>query len=335
VDDLLPLKDAAATYGVKADRLRRAAWDGRLDARQVGAQWMVTRSEVERFLREGDRRRRKDVAPLLASSEGAHMARIIAVAVPKGGTGKTTTTLNLGAALAEQGQRVLLIDFDPQGNLTQALGLRPSDLEHTAYSAIKYFLTRFEPQLEQAVQQTTAGVDLVPTSARLNLANDELAVAIQREFVLQKLLAPLRPRYDVILIDTLPYLGVLVLNALVAATEVLIPLQAEYLATESVSLMLDQIQLMRRSGLNANLAITGILLTMVDQRTVINREAVAYARKTFGEKVPVFETMIRRSVRFPESQASHMSILQYEPQGESARAYRVLAEEVLRAAPTK
>jgi len=263
------------------------------------------------------------------------MARIIAVAVPKGGTGKTTTTLNLGAALAEQGQRVLLIDFDPQGNLTQALGVRPTDLEHTAYSAIKYFLTRFEPQLERAIQSMPTGIDLVPTSARLNLANDELAVAIQREFVLQKLLAPLHSRYDVILIDTLPYLGVLVLNALVAATEVLIPLQAEYLATESVSLMLDQIQLMRRSGLNPHLAVTGILLTMVDQRTIINREAVAYARKTFGEKVLVFETMIRRSVRFPESQASHMSIFQYEPQGEHARAYRELAEEVLRATSTK
>lgn len=335
MDDSLPLKEVAAAYGVKLDRLRRAAWDGRLEARQVGTQWMVTRQEVERFLRDGDRRRRKVPLPTMKPTEGARMARIIAVAVPKGGTGKTTTVLNLGAALAEQGQRVLLIDFDPQGNLTQALGLRPAELEHTAYSAIKYFLTRYDSQLELAIHQTQAGVDLVPTSARLNLANDELAVAIQREFVLQKLLAPLHARYDVILIDTLPYLGVLVLNALVAANEILIPLQAEYLATESVALMLDQIQLMRRSGLNANLAITGILLTMVDQRTIINREAVAYARKTFGAQVPVFATMIRRSVRFPESQASHMSILHYETQGESARAYRALAEEVLRATPTQ
>jgi chromosome partitioning protein len=257
------------------------------------------------------------------------MARIIAVAVPKGGTGKTTTTLNLGAALAELGQRVLLIDFDPQGNLTQALGLRPSQLEHTVYSAIKYFLTRYEPQLELAICRTAAGVDLVPTSARLNLANDELAVAMQREFVLQKLLAPLATRYDYILIDTLPYLGVLVVNALAAANEILIPLQAEYLATESVALILDQVQLMRRSGLNPDLAITGILLTMVDQRTIINREAVEYARKTFGQQVRVFDSMIKRSVRFPESQASHQSILQYDPQGEGARAYRALAAEVL------
>jgi chromosome partitioning protein len=328
VDEPIPLKDAAQQFGVKLDRLRRAAWDGRLAARQLGNQWLVAPSEVARFLQEG-RRQRTPVAQ--TPSRGETMTRIISVAVPKGGTGKTTTTLNLGAALAERGQRVLLVDFDPQGNLTQALGLRPGDLEHTAYSAIKYFLTRFEPQLDLAIQATGAGVDLVPASARLNLANDELAVAIQREFVLQKLLAPLAPRYDFILIDTLPYLGVLVVNALTTAHEVVIPLQAEYLATESVALILDQVQLMRRSGLNRNLTITGILLTMIDQRTVINREAIEYARKVFGSRVHVFDTMIKRSVRFPESQASHQSILQYDPQGEGARAYRALAEEVIRA----
>ena len=326
MEEAIPLKDAAQQFGVKLDRLRRAAWDGRLEARQVGNQWLVAPSEVARFLREGGRQRVSQQAA--ERREGDAMTRIIAVAVPKGGTGKTTTTLNLGAALAEQGKRVLLVDFDPQGNLTQALGLRPAELEHTAYSAIKYFLTRFESQLDLAICKTDAGVDLVPTSARLNLANDELAVAIQREFVLQKLLAPIASRYDFILIDTLPYLGVLVVNALVAAREVLIPLQAEYLATESVALMLDQIHLMRRSGLNPNLTITGILLTMIDQRTVINREAVEYARKVFGSKVSVFETMIKRSVRFPESQASHQSILGYDPSGEGARAYRALAQEV-------
>lgn len=332
MEEPIPLKDAAQQFGVKLDRLRRAAWDGRLNARQLGNQWLVAPSEVARFLRDGGRQH----AALARATprEGATMTRIISVAVPKGGTGKTTTTINLGAALAEQGQRVLLVDFDPQGNLTQALGLRSGDLEHTAYSAIKYFLTRYEPQLDLAIVPTASGVDLVPASARLNLANDELAVAMQREYVLQKLLAPIAPRYDFILIDTLPYLGVLVVNALVAAQEVVIPLQAEYLATESVALILEQVQLMRRSGLNPNLAITGILFTMVDQRTVINREAVEYARKTFGNQVNLFDTMIKRSVRFPESQASHQSILQYEPQGEGARAYRALALEVLHAHET-
>lgn len=327
MDDKLSLRDAAKQFGVKIDRLRRAAWDGRLTARQIGNQWFVAPDEVVRFLSEGGQRRERPDRHQVQSDDQS--ARIIAVAVPKGGTGKTTTTINLGAALAEQGQRVLLVDFDPQGNLTQSLGFRPSDLEHTAYSAIKYFLTRYESQLELAVCTTESGVDLVPTSARLNLANDELAVAIQREFVLQKLLAPLTAQYDFILIDTLPYLGVLVINALVAAHEILIPLQAEYLATESVSLILDQVQLMRRSGLNPKLDITGILLTMVDSRTIINREAVNYIRKTFGDQVPIFETMIKRSVRFPESQAGHRSIIHHDPQSEGANAYRALATEVL------
>ncbi len=331
MEDSIPLQEAAKQFGVKATRLRRAAWDGRLAARHVGNQWLVPPVEVERFLREGGHRVGASTSFTSTVPKGETMARIIAVAVPKGGTGKTTTTINLGAALAEQGQRVLLVDFDPQGNLTQSLGLRPSQLEHTIYSAIKYFLTRYEPQLELAICPTSAGMDLVPTSARLNLANDELAVAIQREFVLQKLLASVAQQYDVILIDTLPYLGVLVMNALVAAHEVLIPLQAEYLATESVALILDQVQLMRRAGLNPNLAVTGILLTMVDSRTIINREAAEYVRKTFGQQVRIFDTFIKRSVRFPESQASHQTILRYEPQGEGARAYRALAAEVLNA----
>lgn len=326
MDGMIPIKEAAQQFGVKGDRLRRAAWQGRLAARLVGNQWLVHPAEVVRFLREGGRQRDQ---PQGRGESQAGTARIIAVAVPKGGTGKTTTTVNLGAALAEQGQRVLLVDFDPQGNLTQSLGLRPGDLEHNIYTAIKYYLARYEPQLELAIHSTAAGVDLVPTSARLNLANDELAVAIQREFVLQRLLAPLASQYDLILIDTLPYLGVLVINALVAAHEVLIPLQAEYLATESISLILDQVQLMRRSGLNPNLDITGILLTMVDSRTNINREAVEYIRRTFGGEVPIFDTMVKRSVRFPESQSNHLPIIKFEPNGEGAAAYRALAEEVL------
>lgn len=341
MEEPISLQEAARQFGVKVDRLRRAAWEGRLEARQIGNMWMVLPSEVTHFLREGDKRRTRGVSGIAQTpvhtaleeekqgGSKTQMARIIAIAVPKGGTGKTTTTVNLGAALAERGKKVLLVDFDPQGNLTQSLGFRPADLEHTVYSALKYFLTRFESQIELAIQKTKAGVDLVPASARLNLANDELAVAIQREFVLQKLLAPVANQYDYILIDTLPYLGVLVVNALVAAKEVLIPLQAEYLATESVSLILEQVQLMRRSGLNPALNITGILLTMVDNRTVINREAVEYARKSFGKEVKVFDTMVKRSVRFAESQANHLSIMQYEPNGDSSRSYRALAEEVM------
>lgn len=257
------------------------------------------------------------------------MVRTIAVSIPKGGVGKTTTTINLGAALAELGHRVLLVDLDPQSHLARGLGV-PVGPE-TIYTAITHYRTRFEVAIEGAIYPTQAGVDLIPSSARLNLANDELATTIEREKVLQKLLAPLARRYDFILIDTLPYLGVLVTNALVAAQEVLIPVEAEYLATESVELILEQVSLMQRSGLNPRLTILGMLLTQVDNRTNLSREVVEHVRTVFGKQVPVFATMIKRSVRFPESQLEHQTIFQYEPNGEGARSYRALAQEVVHA----
>jgi len=325
------LKDAAQHFGVKLDRLRRAAWDGRLATRFRGHQYFVKPSEVERFLRERGRQMVQTREP--ARREGTMMARIISVSVPKGGTGKTTTSLNLGAALVEQGQRVLLVDFDPQASLTIALGFASDTLEHTIYSAIKYFLTTYEPRAEQALQQTRIGADLLPCNTLLNLANEELVVAVQREFILQKLLEPLRPHYDVILIDTLPYLGVLVVNALVAAHEVIIPLQAEFLATPSVALIIKQIDMIKRSGLNPHLDIAGILLTMVKERTIMSRETMDHARRHFGRETHVFDTYIKDSASITQSQAARQSILQYEPRGEAARAYRALAEEVLHAAP--
>jgi chromosome partitioning protein len=261
------------------------------------------------------------------------MARIISVSVPKGGTGKTTTTLNLGAALAEQGQRVLLVDFDPQASLTIALGFAPDTLEHTVYSAIKYFLTTYEARVDQTLRRTSIGVDLLPCNTLLNLANEELVVAVQREFILQKLLEPMRAHYDFILIDTLPYLGVLVVNALVAAQEVIIPLQAEFLATPSVALIIKQIEMIRRSGLNPRLAIAGILLTMVKERTIMSRETMEHARKHFGREARVFETYIKETASITQSQAARQSIMQYEPRGDAARAYRALAEEIVHAAP--
>lgn len=330
-EEELLLKDAAQLFGVKLDRLRRAAWDGRLTTRLRGHQYLVKPSEVERFLRERGRQPAQTREP--APREGTMMARIISVSVPKGGTGKTTTTLNLGAALVEQGQRVLLVDFDPQASLTIALGFVSDTLQDTVYSAIKYFLTTYEPRIEQAVRPTSIGADLLPCNTLLNLANEELVVAVQREFILQKLLEPVRPQYDFILIDTLPYLGVLVVNALVAAHEVIIPLQAEFLATPSVGLIIKQIDMIKRSGLNPRLTIAGILLTMVKERTIMSRETMEHAYRHFGRDTHVFETYIKETASITQSQAARESILQYETRGDAARAYRALAEEILHAAP--
>lgn len=265
------------------------------------------------------------------------MTRIITVALPKGGTGKTTTTLNLGAALHEQGQRVLLVDIDPTGSLTNALGIPAASIEHSTASVILDYLTTFEPNLEPAIRSTDSGMDVVPAGrtgvARHDLSAAHAAVeqAMQREWVVSKILQTAVDRYDAILIDTPPNLGILVKAALVAATEILIPLEAEYLATESVTMILQEVYRMRKQGLD-HLKVRGIVLTQVDQRTVLHREVISYARTQFGSHVPVLQTMIRRSIRVPESQSRHVSMLEYEPKGEVAEAYRALAREVTNAA---
>lgn len=259
------------------------------------------------------------------------MARIIAVAIPKGGTGKTTTVLNLGAALAETGQRVLLVDFDPTSHLTRALGFESRNLEHTAYSALKRLITQYDKlSLLPAIQPTSiTGVDAVPTTVSLNLANEELVVAQQREFVLKRLLAPVNDKYDTILIDTLPYLGPLVLNALVAAEEVLITVQPEDLGTESLYLIKQQVESIRASDLNPSLKIIGILFTQIVPTTNLHRDGISFIEEEFGSYTRIFEARIKRSMQIAESQARHQSILQYAPKSDGALAYRQLARELL------
>ena len=327
-DEPIPLKLAAERAGVTYDRLRRASYEGRLLAQRRGHEWMVRPSEVKRFLREGGKRPLQATTP---HGSGGPGGRIIAIAIVKGGVGKTTTALNLGAALAEQGRRVLLVDCDPQCSLSLAAGVEVRNIEETLASVIGEYLTTYDARLEQAIIATSAGVDLVPSSIRLGRVDKELNFATQREFVLQKLLAPVTPRYDIILIDTMPATNNLVTNALVAAHEVIIPLEPEYLSVESLAMTLEDVEQIRRSGLNPGLAVSGILLTQVDQRTVLHREVPEYAREEFGQQVAVFETVIRKSVRFPESQARHQSILHYDAHGEGASAYRALAREVLHA----
>lgn len=324
----ISLKEAADRYDIKLDRLRRAVWDGRLMAQRDGVQWFVRPAEVERFIRDNGRAPRIEPAP---RREGVADARVISIAIPKGGTGKTTTTLNLGAALAERGQRVLLIDCDPQGSLTVAMGCDPNRLEYTLQDAIEHYTETFESTIERAILATDEGVDLVPATARLNKSNSDLHNALAPQQVLSKLLAPMRTRYDLILIDTLPYLGVLVANALVAADEVLIPVQAQALASESARLMVQHIQQIRRSGLNPRLRILGFLLTQVDPAITVQREYVTFARRTFGEDGRVFDAMIESRAAVQESQTAgiRQSLFRYRPTDLVTNAYRALAQEVI------
>jgi len=324
----LSLKEAADRYKVSYDRLRRAAYDGRLVVLRDAGHWLVRPAEVDRFLEEGGRA--PTITPL-PRREDTPAARVIVVAIPKGGTGKTTTTLNLGVALAEAGQRVLVIDADPQGSLTMALCVDAQRLEWTLQDAIERYTEDFESNLARAIVSTEEGIDLIPATPRLNKSNHDLPAAIDPNRVLKMLIDPLRSTYDFILIDTLPYLGVLVQNALVAADEVLIPLQAQAMASDSARLLVDQIQRTRRSGINPQLVVGGFLFTQVEPAATVQRQQMAYAERVFGEDARIFRTTIedRLVVQESQSQPIRQSLFRYRPTDPVTQAYRALAQEVL------
>ncbi|MBA3947685.1 MAG: AAA family ATPase [Herpetosiphonaceae bacterium] len=327
-DGHISLKEAAERYGVQHDRLRRAAYEGRLLGNREGQHWIVQPSEVERFIRDNGR------APVIAARprrEGIAAARVIALAIPKGGTGKTTTTLNLGVALAEVGQRVLLIDCDPGAGLTTALRREPQRMDATLGGAIARYIADYSLELDRAVSATEEGIDLVPADTRLSTIEDQLRTVFDPQRVLSKLIAPLRTGYDVILIDTMPTLGLLVQNALVAADEVLIPLQAQAMATESAKLLLKQIIGVRRSEANTRLKVAGFLFNQVTPAEMNQREQMAYVRRSFGAEYPVLHTTIedRAVVRESQMQVVRQSLFRYRPSDPATNAYRALAQEIL------
>ncbi|MFL6012601.1 MAG: ParA family protein [Gaiellaceae bacterium] len=248
------------------------------------------------------------------------MGRVIAFANQKGGVAKTTTTLNLGVALKEQGHSVLAIDLDPQGNLTMSQGWNPDEIERSMFDVLVHKLP-----IEEIVRE--AEVDVAVSS--IDLAGAELALSsmIGRERALEKALLPVRERYDFILIDTPPSLGLLTINALVAAEAVIVPVQCEYLSLRGL-VQLENTLTMIRENLNPTVAIVGILPTMWDRRLLHSREAVEILRENFGELV--LNTKIRKTVRYAEAPVKGESVLKYDPTGEAAEMYRDLAKEVLR-----
>ena len=254
-----------------------------------------------------------------ATSKGATVGRVIAFANQKGGVAKTTSTLNLAVALAEQGSSVLTVDMDPQGNLTMSQGLNPDSIERSMYDVLVHRLP-----IEQVIH--TGEVDLAVSS--IDLAGAELALSsvIGRERALEKALLPVRERYDWVLIDTPPSLGLLTINALVAATGVIVPVQCEYLSLRGL-VQLENTLSMIRENLNPQVEIQGILTTMFDGRTLHCREAVEILEENFGELV--YRTRIRKTVRYAEAPVKGVSVLKYDPSGSAAEAYRELAREVM------
>ena len=253
------------------------------------------------------------------------MGRVIAFANQKGGVAKTTSTLNLAVAFAERGLNVLVVDLDPQGNLTMSQGLNPDTIERSMFDVLVHRLPITEVTQAREIDVAVSSIDL---------AGAELALSsmIGRERALDKALLPVRETYDYILIDTPPSLGLLTINAFVASDGVIVPVQCEYLSLRGL-VQLENTLSMVRENLNPRVEIQGILPTMYDQRTLHSREAIDILQENFGDLV--FGTRIRKTIRFAEAPVKGASVLKYDPKGEAADLYRDLAKEVLNGAKTR
>ncbi|RDV84577.1 ParA family protein [Ammonifex thiophilus] len=251
------------------------------------------------------------------------MGKVIAVANQKGGVAKTTTVVNLGTCLALLGRRVLVVDADPQANATSGLGLNPARLSRTLYQVLLGEVSAEEAKLPCP---SVSGLEVIPASIELAGAEVELVGVAERESLLRRALEPLRSRYDYLFIDCPPSLGILTLNALVAADGVLIPIQCEYYALEGLGHLLNTIQLVKRR-LNPRLEIEGVLLTMFDGRTNLSIQVAEEVKKHFRGKV--YRTIIPRNVRLSESPSHGKPVAVYDPRSRGAEAYFELAREVM------
>ena len=250
-------------------------------------------------------------------------ARVIAMCNQKGGVGKTTTTINLAAALAEYGRRVLIVDFDPQGAASVGLGISPHELDRTVYN----LLMERDASIHDVLRRTAVpGLDLLPANIDLSAAEVQLVGEVARESVLSRTLRPVLDDYDVVLVDCQPSLGLLTVNALTAAHGVLIPLECEFFALRGVALLIETIEKVR-DRLNPRLEVDGILATMYDSRTLHAREVVARVHEAFGETL--LHTVIGRTVKFPDATVAAEPITQYAPSHAGAEAYRQLARELV------
>lgn len=252
------------------------------------------------------------------------MRRVIALANQKGGVGKTTTSINLGACLAKLGQKVLLIDADAQGNATSGLGIRKADIKADVYDV----LVNEVPMTDVIIHTSRKNLDIVPATIQLSGAEIELTSQMAREKRLADAVVPIRDSYDYILIDCPPSLGMLTINAFTACDTILIPVQSEYYALEGLSQLLNTIQLVQKH-FNPNLKIEGVLLTMLDARTNLGNEVVEEVKRFFKDKV--YQTIIPRNVRLSEAPSHGMSIIDYDPSSRGAKEYMALAKEVLAA----
>ncbi len=267
------------------------------------------------------------VLPPVTPPTEPHRATVISMCNQKGGVGKTTTTINLGAALAETGRKVLLVDFDPQGSLSVGLGVNPHTLEVSIYNLL--LSKEYTPQ-EVISETTVENLDILPSNIDLSAAEVQLVSEVAREQTLKRVLDKVKGDYDIILIDCAPSLGLLTINALTASDYVLMPLECEFFALRGIALLTDTITKVQ-DRINTELKVLGILGTMYDGRTLHSREVLERVVDAFGEQV--FHTVIRRTVKFPETTVAGEPITTYASSSPGAAAYRQLAREVLARCP--
>ena len=256
-------------------------------------------------------------------------AKVIAVVNQKGGTGKTTTTENLGIGLVNEGKKVLLIDMDPQGSLTISLGYpRPDEMYPTLSDVLEKVIQESAENPKEGIIKQREGVDLMPGNIELSGLEVSLVNIMSRETILKRYLDEIKKDYDYILLDCMSSLGMVTMNALVAADSVLIPVQSQYLSAKGLEQLLQTVSKVRRQ-INPKLKIDGIVLTMVDKRTNYAKEISALVRNVYGGNIKVFKTYIPNSVRAAEISAEGKSIYEHDPKGKVAEAYRELTKEVI------